>query len=42
MNTVLYGNGFNRLNDVDSWESLVHVIDDNSDRIASGFKNSSN
>jgi len=32
MNTVLYGNGFNRLNDVDSWESLVHVIDDNSDK----------
>lgn len=32
MNTVLYGNGFNRLNDVDSWESLVHVIDDNRDK----------
>lgn len=32
MNTVLYGNGFNRLNNVNSWESLVHVIDDNSDK----------
>ncbi len=32
MNTVLYGNGFNRLNDNDSWESLVHVIDDQSDK----------
>lgn len=28
MNTILYGNGFNRLNDADSWENLVHVIDD--------------
>ena len=32
MNTVLFGNGFNRLNNVNSWESLVHVIDDNSDK----------
>lgn len=31
MNTILYGNGFNRLNDVDSWENLVHVIDDSND-----------
>lgn len=31
MNTILYGNGFNRLNDVDSWEKLVHVIDDSHD-----------
>ena len=31
MNTILYGNGFNRLNDVDSWENLVHVIDDSDD-----------
>lgn len=32
MNAILYGNGFNRLNDVGSWESLVHVIDDKNDR----------
>lgn len=31
MNAVLYGNGFNRLNDQDSWDSLVHIIDDSSD-----------
>lgn len=31
MNTILYGNGFNRLNNVNSWESLVHVIDDSKD-----------
>lgn len=31
MNTILYGNGFNRLNNVNSWESLVHVIDDGKD-----------
>ena len=31
MNTILYGNGFNRLNDVVSWENLVHVIDDSND-----------
>ena len=31
MNTILYGNGFNRLNNVNSWESLVHVIDDRND-----------
>lgn len=31
MNTVLYGNGFNRLNNANSWESLVHVIDDSKD-----------
>lgn len=31
MNTILYGNGFNRLNNVRSWESLVHIIDDSSD-----------
>ena len=31
MNTILYGNGFNRLNDVNSWESIVHVIDDSGD-----------
>ena len=32
MNTILYGNGFNRLNDVDSWKNLVHVIDDSHDK----------
>jgi len=31
MNTILYGNGFNRLNDVTSWEDLVHFIDDSKD-----------
>ena len=31
MNTILFGNGFNRLNNVDSWENLVHVIDDSND-----------
>ena len=31
MNTILYGNGFNRLNDVDGWGNLVHDIDDSND-----------
>ena len=31
MNTILYGNGFNRLNNANSWESLVRVIDDSRD-----------
>ena len=32
MNTILYGNGFNRLNNETSWESLVHIIDDTNDK----------
>ena len=32
MNTILYGNGFNRLNNETSWERLVHVIDDTNDK----------
>ena len=32
MKTILFGNGFNRLNNVTSWENLVHVIDDSKDK----------
>jgi hypothetical protein len=32
MNTILFGNGFNRLNNETSWESLVHIIDDANDK----------
>lgn len=31
MNTILFGNGFNLLNESKSWDSLVRVIDDSSD-----------
>lgn len=33
MNTMVYGNGFNRLNDVDSWENTVQIINDKSDNL---------
>ena len=32
MNTILFGNGLNRLNGTTSWEKLVHGIDDGSDK----------